>query len=411
MEPVPIRPPPVIAAVTQGYGHLRAAAAIADGLGVDMEEVDRDPSAGPGEHLLWALARRLYVALSRLSQASIVGAAFRGLLDGLTAIPDEQDPPRRGRDAVLLIDLLIRLGLGRRLARRLERSGSPLLSTFYAPALAVDRRGATPVACLVTDSDAHRVWGPRDPASSRLIYLAPTSTVVARLTSWGLPPDRIVLTGFPLPPELVEAGAATAAFAGRMARLTAQGSTAKVPRLTLAVGGAGAQAERGRQLSACLAPLVAAGRLRLTLVAGTSAAIASRFRRWLEEAGLDRMTEDRVELLWEPSFIAYYRRFNRRLADTDILWTKPSELSFYAALGIALILDDPVGDHERRNRDWLLSLGAAVVRKDPATAHRWLPGWLDDGTLAAAAANGFTRLPRSGTQRIIAFLQSEFTTR
>jgi len=52
-----------------------------------------------------------------------------------------------------------------------------------------------------------------------------------------------------------------------------------------------------------------------------------------------------------------------------------------------------------------------VVRKDPATAHRWLPGWLDDGTLAAAAANGFTRLPRSGTQRIIAFLQSEFTTR
>jgi UDP-N-acetylglucosamine:LPS N-acetylglucosamine transferase len=411
MAPTSTHPSPVVAAVTLGYGHLRAAAAIADGLGVKIEEVDRRPAAGPGERALWTLARSLYVALSRLSRTSIVGPASRGLLDRVTAIPDGQRPASLGRGAVLLLDLMIRRGLGRRFAQRVGRSGSPVVCTFYAPALAADRRVTTPVACLVTDSDAHRVWGPRDPASSRLVYLAPTSRVVTRLASWGVPPERIILTGFPLPPELVDPGAAAAAFARRTARLTTPARAREVPRLTVAVGGAGAQAERGRQLSVSLAPLVKAGRLRLAMVAGTNTGVAASFRRGLREAGLDDLPPDQVELLWEPSFIAYYRRFNRLLADTDILWTKPSELSFYAALGIALVLDDPVGDHERHNRDWLLELGAAVVRQDPDTADRWIPAWLEDGTLTAVASNGFRRLPRSGTARIVGFLQTEFTRR
>lgn len=407
----PLLTPPVIAAVTQGYGHLRAAAAIADGLGVDMAEIDRHPFAAPGERAVWSASRRLYVGVSRLSQAPAVGPAFRWLLNGLTAIPDSRSSMASGRGAVLLLDLLIRLGLGRRLAVRLERSGSPLVSTFYAPALAVDRGATIPVACLVTDSDAHRVWGPRDPAASRLTYLVPTQRAVARLAGWGVRPDRIVLTGFPLPPELVEPNGAGAAFTRRLARLAPGTRDAGAPRLMVAVGGAGAQAERGRQLSSRLAPLVRAGRLRLALVAGTSGAVAARFRRWLEEAGLGGVAADRVEVLWESSFMAYYRRFNRMLADTDILWTKPSELCFYAGLGVALVLDDPVGDHERCNRDWLLSLGAATIRQDPAAVDHWLPARLEDGSLAAAASNGFRHLPRSGTERIIAFLQSEFTTR
>jgi len=422
MTSAPINPPPVVATVTQGYGHLRAAAAIADALGVEIEEVDRHPSAGAGERALWAVARHLYAALSRRSQGPIAGPAFRGLMDRMTAIPDGgHRAPHLERAAVVLLDRLIRLSVGRRLAERVERSGSTLVSTFYAPALAVDRWATTPVACVVTDSDAHRVWGPRDPAASRLVYLAPTSRVVTRLTGWGIPPERVVLTGFPLPPELVDPGTAAASFSGRMARLGGLGRSrptaadpspgAQCPRLTLAVGGAGAQTDHARRLLGPLTPLVTSGQLRLALVAGTNAVVAAHFRRWLREAGLDGLPRDRIELLWEPSFIAYYRRFNELLLDTDILWTKPSELSFYAALGIALVLDDPVGDHERRNRDWLLGLGAAVVREDPASAHHWLPGWLADGTFAAAASNGFHRLPRSGTERIIAFLQSEFTTR
>ena len=37
-----------------------------------------------------------------------------------------------------------------------------------------------------------------------------------------------------------------------------------------------------------------------------------------------------------------------------MLWTKPSEMTFYAALGIPLILAPPLGAHERYNRRWAL---------------------------------------------------------
>ena len=33
------------------------------------------------------------------------------------------------------------------------------------------------------------------------------------------------------------------------------------------------------------------------------------------------------------------------LRETDVLWTKPSELCFYPALGIPLIMSAPLGAH------------------------------------------------------------------
>jgi hypothetical protein len=54
-------------------------------------------------------------------------------------------------------------------------------------------------------------------------------------------------------------------------------------------------------------------------------------------------------------FFTYYRQLNQLLADSDVLWTKPSELSFYAGLGVPLVLAKPVGAHERyilREQGW-----------------------------------------------------------
>jgi hypothetical protein len=101
------------------------------------------------------------------------------------------------------------------------------------------------------------------------------------------------------------------------------------------------------------------------------------------------------------SFQTYYQAFNALLRTTDILWTKPSELSFYAALGLALVLAKPVGSHERFNRRWLREQGVALKQDSPKFVDHWLEEWLNDGTLAAAAWTGYLRLPKHGTFRIV----------
>ena len=55
-----------------------------------------------------------------------------------------------------------------------------------------------------------------------------------------------------------------------------------------------------------------------------------------------------------------------------------------------------VGEHEKLNARWASEHGAALPQRDPRVALNWLDEWLDDGTLAGAAWNGFRALPRNG---------------
>src|SRR5882672_2841604 len=97
-----------------GYGHLRAAHALAGALGVEVVHVDRPPVAGPEEQRLWRASRRAYEIASRASQLPLVGGPLRYALDGLTRIPHLY--PYRDLSAptleALSLDRLVRKGLG-----------------------------------------------------------------------------------------------------------------------------------------------------------------------------------------------------------------------------------------------------------------------------------------------------------
>ena len=103
----------------------------------------------------------------------------------------------------------------------------------------------------------------------------------------------------------------------------------------------------------------------------------------------------------------YFRACNALLAEADVLWTKPSEMTFFAALGLPLVLAPPVGVQEVYNRRWAIEAGAAVEQRETRAAGDWLAEWLEDGTLAGAAWNGFTRLPTRGLFRILRALERE----
>ncbi len=83
----PTGPLPLVVALDMGYGHLRAAHALAGALGTEVLLVDRPPLAEGEELLLWAACRRFYEGVSRLSQLPVVGAPLRSLLDAITDIP------------------------------------------------------------------------------------------------------------------------------------------------------------------------------------------------------------------------------------------------------------------------------------------------------------------------------------
>jgi UDP-N-acetylglucosamine:LPS N-acetylglucosamine transferase len=141
--------------------------------------------------------------------------------------------------------------------------------------------------------------------------------------------------------------------------------------------------------------------LRLALVAGVRREVAARF-----EAALDRAGVRDVPILLEPDVPSYLRAFDRLLAGADLLWSKPSEISFFAALGLPLIVAPPVGVHEGYNRRWVLEAGAGVAQDDPALAGGWLLEKIEDGTLAACAWSGATRLPSDGVYRIAEAVRS-----
>jgi hypothetical protein len=417
---------PLVCAIAMGYGHLRPAHALAEQLGEPFLEVDRPPLADPDEQKLWARTRFLYEGLTRLSQHPRAGAPLRSLLGGITAIPnlyplrDMTAPTGGTRFLQWMAD---RHGLGHGVVDYLRKRDQPLLTTFFAPAVIADHLGCEDVHCVVTDSDINRVWAPFDPARSKVRYYAPSTRVVQRLRAYGVPAERIEYTGFPLPHALLgghDVPAARRNLAARLVRLDPDrafrgtyrdeleqflrvplpaGQEGAPPRVVFAVGGAGAQVEMAAEFLPGMAPALKAGRYRLTLVAGVRSEVRERFERWVEQAGL--AVGEHVDILFEGDVVAYFEAFNRLLADTDVLWTKPSEITFFAALGLPLVFSWPVGVHEQYNRRWGIEAGAGLKQRDPRFAAEWLAEWLADGTLAAAAWNGFMRLPKFGLYRIL----------
>jgi hypothetical protein len=430
------QPLPVVTGVTMGYGHLRAAYPIAERLGVEVTNVDDPPIADTKEARLWAGVRRMHEVLSKpMPFLGPFDRPARGLMDAITMIPElhETRDHRAPTWSVRLLERMIRHGLGLGMVEHLRQLGAPLITTFYAPAIIADRAGIEEIYCVVTDADCNRVWAPLDPTRTRIQYCAPTPRVVRRLRSFGVPERNITLTGFPLPPMLTTPSDTTSPehrLAERIARLDPRGvfrdlhgqelarlvhgdgghsdvSRAEPrPRgsgpvhLMFAVGGAGAQVELVDQFLPSLRPLILDGRLRLQLVAGTRPEVLQAFVDATTRCGLERVLDRDIVMIHGRDFKSYYDMFNRALLRTDVLWTKPSELSFYPALGLACMLSRPLGAHERYNRRWLREQGVGLKHRRLDHARGWFEEWLEDGTLAAAAWSGFVRLPKHGTERI-----------
>jgi len=96
----------------------------------------------------------------------------------------------------------------------------------------------------------------------------------------------------------------------------------------------------------------------------------------------------------------YFSGFSEILKTTDILWTKPSELSFYTGLGLPIVIAPPIGSQEDFNRLWLQYVGGGIPQNDPKYTNEWLFDWIRSGGMARMAWSGYIEAPTHGTYRI-----------
>jgi hypothetical protein len=364
--------------------------------------------------------------VSRAKNVPVVGKAVFSALDSLLKIPpfyplrDLSHPSLNN----YIVDRLIKQGLGRSLLARLRALRIPLISTFYAPCLVADYFHTGAIYSIICDADLNRVWVASKARNSTIQYFAPCGRVMRRLRQYGVPDERIFITGFTLPKANIGGPGMETLKADMLARLgrldpTGRFSTVFGPtveqllgasptpsggreRVTVAfaVGGAGAQIEIGLMLAHSLKPGILDGRFRLILVAGVNRLVEKAFREFVSRIGLESALGDGVVIICEDRKADYFERFNAAMRETDILWTKPSELSFYSALGIPIVMAPAIGSQEDKNLKWLMDKGCALPQYTPRLALEWLGDMLKEGAFAEKALSGFVKNRKLGVLKI-----------
>ncbi|MCX6865763.1 MAG: hypothetical protein NTV46_06000, partial [Verrucomicrobia bacterium] len=142
---------------------------------------------------------------------------------------------------------------------------------------------------------------------------------------------------------------------------------------------------------------IAAGEVRLNLVAGIRAEVQAYFT---EVSNQYSGGSGGIRVVGGSTLEEYFDAFSGILHDTDILWSKPSELSFYCGLGIPMIMAPSIGPQERCNRKWLVEMQAGIQQENPRFTHEWLFDLLRHGRLANAAWAGFLNIRKLGTYQI-----------
>lgn len=414
-----------VVAVDMGYGHQRAAYPL---LGMSEEGVINANSYSgipESDKKKWEQSQSLYEKISRLKNVPILGNYIFGAMDHFQRIEPFYPIRDLSQSSIQLKQIyrMIHSGWGKHLIDKLNKNPLPLVTSFFAVAFFAEEHAYKgEIFALCTDTDISRAWAPNNPMKSRIQYLVPNKRVKERLKCYGIAEERIFVTGFPLPQDNIGENLSILkrSIGCRIHNLDPHGiyhkkytpvlhhylgkeycdiESSHPLSITFAVGGAGAQREIGAQILESLKEEIRKGNIIFNLVAGVRKEIADYYYSVLKQHGF-HSENDGVHVLYSKDKEEYFHKFNTMLLHTDILWTKPSELSFYAGLGLPIIMSPTIGSQEDFNKKWLLSVGAGFEQEDPRYTHQWLYDWLSSGWLAEAALNGFLNAPRNGTLHV-----------
>jgi len=228
-----------------------------------------------------------------------------------------------------------------RLVREVRaRSPCLVVCTHYLPAeFIAQMKQAGMVSCchviVTTDYETHRMWV-QEPCDC---YYTATPDARYLLTTWGVAPDRILVTGIPVRPGFDDT--LDPADARRRCGLPEASATV----LMLCGGfGVGPAADLLRALATLPAPT------QVVVIVGRNEKLQRQLER---QAGT---SDGRVRV------VGYTDRVHEWMRAADIVVSKPGGLTVAEALacGRPLVIVNPIPGQETRNADYLLENGAAI---------------------------------------------------
>lgn len=382
----------IITSALMGFGHLRAAHNITSLSGAPIMRVDRDPYVNGVDKLVWSLTQHIHTYASRDAESR--NRLLYKWFESVMQIPDNHDSPSMTGSRFILF--LEKLGAGETFIRSFDGRHPPLLHTFYFEAmLSVYHRYPGRNYLLLCDTDFHRVWVPVNALEGNLEYMVPMDKSADRLVSYGVPADRIHVTGFPLPPActgLRDLATLQSNFEIRRRRLR-RDSTGPLT-LMFPFSGAGAYSNVLADLVKTLLDHLREGSLRLIVSCGDNELAYRNAENLFVNYGLDEC--EYAEIMFDRDLFNSFHRFNDALKSVDLMITKPGEIIFYAALGIPIVFLPPIGAHEAANRDYLIRNKCAVDIGTVSDFPRWLEENRRDEGLLTLAEMGYMNLPKTG---------------
>ena len=321
---------------------------------------------------------------------------------------------------------LIKEGWGKDLVERLKKNPLPVVATFFTPAfMAEEYKYPNKIYCVVCDADINRSWVSLNPKKSKIKYFTPCTWARDRLKLYGVAPENIFLTGFPLPKENIgteNLEVLKEDLRNRLVNLDPEkryrkmyeplikGVLGKLPdksdhplTIMFSIGGAGAQKEICIKAINSLKEKIKNNQLRFIISLGVRGELEKYFLENIKGLKLDGW----VHVLSANTINKYFQTFNETLSQTDVLWTKPSELSFYAGLGIPIIIAPTIGSQEDFNKKWLLHIGAGISQENPKYTDQWFFDLLNAGDFAELAMQGFIEIEKLGTYNIERIIENE----
>ncbi|XOA42603.1 MAG: DUF6938 domain-containing protein [Candidatus Nealsonbacteria bacterium] len=415
-----------VISVNMGYGHQRTAYPLKK-LAFKGKIIHANSYQGilKRDRMLWEQSRKFYEFISNFKRVPLIGEFSFSVYNQFQKILSFY--PKRDLSkpnfSLKRFYSLFKKGWGKDLIEKLKKESIPLISTFFIPAFMAEFFNYPgEIFCVVCDADIARPWAPLEPFSSKIKYFAPTERVVERLKLYGVKKENIFLTGYPLPLENIGSENLEILkhdLAERLLILDPQrkyfqryqplikrylGKLPKKPSRPLtvmfAIGGAGAQKEIGFKILKSLREKIRTKKVKIILVAGIRKWIKDYFLKHIKDLDLEGVFGDNIEIIFNKNIEGYFKDFNLALRKTDILWTKPSELSFYTALGLPIIIAPSIGSQEDFNREWLLRLGSAILERNPNYTDEWLFDLLKSGWFAEAAMQGFIEGEKRGVFNI-----------
>ncbi len=415
-----------VVTVNMGYGHQRTAYPLKKFAFEQKVISANDYQEIPGkDEKIWESTRGFYEFISKFKRIPLVGDIAFSIFDKFQKIPTFYPHRDLSKPTFSLkrIFSTIKNGWGKDLILKLKKENLPLITTFFTPAFMAEVFNyPEDIFCVVCDADIARAWVSLEPAKSKIKYFAPNSWVVNRLKLYGAKEENIFLTGFPLPIENIGTESLEVLkrdLSYRILNLDPQNKYRQKYKplidkylgpfpqnpdhpltILFSIGGAGAQKEIAINFVKSLAEKIKSGKIKIILSAGIREKVKEYFLNQIKELNLEKNLGQNIEIIFAEKIEDYFQIFNQKLRKTDILWTKPSELSFYSGLGLPIIIAPSIGSQEDFNRKWLLRIGAGILQENPRYANQWIFDYLNSGRFAEAALDGFIEVEKLGVYNI-----------